>query len=165
MVGKTRKNRKGPSESATEFPEGTIHRGLDKQDWVVKKTASGVHRWIPSLSAELFGYKRLTVDHLSKNIGKKIPIYEREYCTTWPPGGVCPLLRIKFTPTGDAQLLDATKPYENWLKTRTPPIKNNTMFMINGDPDGYFDKLQVDSVNKTLVSSRVMNTEAFVKVS
>ena len=37
---KTRKNkdrsRKSPSDSATDFPEGTIKLGNNKQQWVVK---------------------------------------------------------------------------------------------------------------------------------
>jgi hypothetical protein len=38
MPGKTRKARKGPTESASDFPEGTIKRGNDKQNWVVMKS-------------------------------------------------------------------------------------------------------------------------------
>lgn len=39
-------NRKSPSESATEFPEGTIKRGNDGELYVVKKVSNGTKRFI-----------------------------------------------------------------------------------------------------------------------
>ena len=47
----TRKNknkgRKGPSESATDFPVGTIKLGNNKKKWIVKKVLGGSQRWVP----------------------------------------------------------------------------------------------------------------------
>jgi len=47
----TRKNkdkgRKGPSESATDFPVGTIKVGNNKKKWIVKKVSNGTQRWVP----------------------------------------------------------------------------------------------------------------------
>jgi hypothetical protein len=47
----TRKNkdkgRKGPSESATDFPVGTIKVGNNKKKWIVKKVSNGSQRWVP----------------------------------------------------------------------------------------------------------------------
>jgi hypothetical protein len=44
-MSKTKKNRKGPAESATIFPVGTTKRGNDGNAWKIIKTDSGVHRW------------------------------------------------------------------------------------------------------------------------
>ncbi len=41
----TRKTRKGPSESATIFPIGTIKKGNDGNKWKIIETGTGVHRW------------------------------------------------------------------------------------------------------------------------
>lgn len=41
----TRKTRKGPSESATIFPIGTIKKGNDGNKWKIIETRTGVHRW------------------------------------------------------------------------------------------------------------------------
>ena len=160
MVAKTRKVRKGPSESAANFPEGTIKKGNDNHPWVIKKVSGGSQRWMPYSSTELFGYKPLTVDYLAKHIGSTITVYEREYMDTWPKNFSKETSYIhKFTPTGNALL--GKKVIEGWLKTQSPQIKNNTMFFIEGTD---VLPLQVDSKNKTLVSSNLLNSEAFVKV-
>ena len=161
MPGKTRKvlkTRKGPSESASEFPEGTIKQGNDKQSWVINKVSGGSQRWVPYSSTELFGYKPLTVDYLAKHIGKPITVYERGYDDTWPKN-FSKKTSHKFTPTGNALL--GKKILTDWLKTQSPQIKNDTMFFIE-NKEGLH--LQVDSKNKTLVSSNLLNMEAFVKV-
>ena len=161
MPGKTRKiskTRKGPTESASEFPEGTIKIGNDKESWVIKKVSGGSQRWVPYSSTELFGYKPLTVDYLAKHIGKSITVYERGYDDTWPKN-FSKRTSYKFTPTGNALL--GKKVLEGWLKTQSPQIKNDTMFFIEGVD---VLPLQVDSKNKTLVSSNLLNMEAFVKV-
>lgn len=167
MANKTRKNkggsRKSPSESATDFPEGTIKVGNNKQKWVVKKVSGGSQRWIPYESVELFGYKALTVDYLAKHIGKPVKIYEREYSDLWPTKSNSKLYASTFTPNGNAGPLTNKKRIEGWLKTQKPSIKDRTVFTIDGSEDG-LDSLQVDSINKTTVSSNMMNQEAFVKV-
>lgn len=161
MPGKTRKARKGPTESASDFPEGTIKQGNDKQSWVIKKVTGGSQRWMPYNSTELFGYKPLTVDYLAKHIGRTITVYEREYKDIWPKNFSKGTSYIhKFTPTGNALL--GKNVLEGWLKTQYPQIKNNTMFFIECGED--CQPLQVDSKNKTLVSSNLLNMEAFVKV-
>jgi len=42
---KTRKKRKGPSESATKFKVGVKKRGNDANIWVIIKSKNGVKRW------------------------------------------------------------------------------------------------------------------------
>ena len=44
-MSKTQKIRKGPSESATIFPIGTIKKGNDGNKWKIIETGTGVHRW------------------------------------------------------------------------------------------------------------------------
>lgn len=164
MVNRTRKNkgRKGPSESATDFPEGTIKIGNNKEKWVVKKIGVS-QRWVPYESVELFGYKALTVDYLAKHIGKTIKIYEREYSDMWPPKSKSKLYISTFTPNGNAGPTFNKKRIEGWLYTQKPPIKDHTMFSIDGG-ENELGPLQVDSINKTLVSNNIMNQEAFVKI-
>lgn len=41
----TKKLRKGPSASATDFSVGTIKKGNDGNNWIVVATKSNVHRW------------------------------------------------------------------------------------------------------------------------
>jgi hypothetical protein len=43
---KLKKNRQGPSESATLFDEGTIKKGNDGKNWIITVTTAGVHRWL-----------------------------------------------------------------------------------------------------------------------
>ena len=174
MANTTRKVRKSPSESATLFPEGTMKKG-----WVVKKAANGVQRWIPEVSVEMNGFKKFTVDHAAKKIGKTITLYAREYSDMWPSKNAwtnpenSTYVRFLFTPNGAAGVM-GKKMNENWLKTRTPAIKDRTMFVLDGkvsqctnalckDPLELPDGLMVDSVGKKMISSNFMNTEVFVK--
>ena len=76
--------RPSPSESATSLPEGSIRTGGNGAYWIIVRTNKGVPRWVPEESCELNGWRKLTVDHLAKHIGKPMEIYEREYIDTWP---------------------------------------------------------------------------------
>lgn len=44
-MSKTRKGRKGPTDSATKFQVGTKKKGNDGNTWKVVKTSNGVQRW------------------------------------------------------------------------------------------------------------------------
>lgn len=44
-MGKTKKKRKGPSESATDYNIGTKKKGNDGNQWIIMATSSGTHRW------------------------------------------------------------------------------------------------------------------------
>lgn len=166
MIGKTRKQRKGPSVSATTFPEGTIEKGNNGYPWVVKTTANRVQRWVPYFHAELHGFAPLTVAYLAKHIGDKITIYEREYDSIWPKT-TRGMQMSHFVPNGNA--VKGKTVVEGWLRSQKPAIRDNTIFGIQGMSDIFgggmeLTWMQVDSKNKTLVSSNVMNTEAFVRV-
>lgn len=161
MPAATRK-RKGPSMSATSVIEGTIARGNDGDLWAKKGG-----RWIPYASTALNGLSPLTVDYLAKHIGKTITIYERGYESTWPTS-VRNMSTLKFRPNGDA--INEKKIIKGWLKVRRPAIKKGSMFSVDGDltfPGSAPQHLglQVDSVNKRLVSSNIINMEAFVQKS
>jgi hypothetical protein len=69
-MSKTEKIRKGPTESATQFPVGTIKKGNDGNKWKIIETGTGVHRWskIPPSS-----YHTRTVKIKSKSKSKSNP--------------------------------------------------------------------------------------------
>ena len=159
---KTRKNRQSPKASATLFPEGAIEYGKDFR-WVVTKTKSGVKRWVPFHSTCLFGYRPLTADILQKHIGDPLMVYERQSISTWPRGPRDFDISYSFTASGDGECNG--KQYSNWLKTRAPAVKEHDLFIIKGKMKSKdFDvTIQVAPVPSELVSTNLMNTDAFVK--
>ncbi len=167
---KTRNARPSPAESATSFSEGTIRKGGNHRYWVVKKMSNGVNRWIPTESAEINGIERLTVEYMETMIGKEINIYVRGYSDTWPtPDEFEP--NLLFRPDGNARIHKNKKILENWLHTRTPPVKKGQYFYVTGlgtytddSQHRIFDTLQVDSSSGISVSPNLLNTEAFVRV-
>ena len=165
MAGKTlkNKNRKSPPGSATESPEGTVEFGNDKQRWVVKKASTGVQRWVPFANTELFGYKPLTADILRQYIGKPLVVYERSLSYMWPKGPKDFDVKYTFTASGDAELNG--KQFEGWLKKKTPAVKRKDLFILGGTMKGDLDStLQVGIKPDELISSNLMNSDAFVKV-
>ena len=169
--------RKSPTESATAFTVGTIKKGNDKERYVVTKTSTGVHRWVPFTTAELNNMKPLTIDYLSKNIDKPIKLYVREYLLEWPKKsdwGKNPATHstIIFKPTGNAIL--GKKVLYGWLKKKDiKDIKEGTYFYIEGYINFYpndktsnleLSSLQVDSKHKKIVSLNLMSNEVFVVV-
>lgn len=169
-VGGGGKTRKGPIESATSFPEGTI-----KGAWVVKCASNGVPRWVPDVSVELNGFRRLTVDYSAKHIGKPITLYVREYNEMWPTANAwtksseATYYKANFTPNGDA--INRKTRIDGWLKSRKPVIKKGAHFYVDGPvsictnkyDDPLPDGIQVDSNGKKLMSLNFMNQEVFVK--
>ena len=57
------KTRKSPVESATLFKVGTKKRGQDGQIWIVKKTKTGVQRWVVSSVTEKKKLKKIPLKH------------------------------------------------------------------------------------------------------
>jgi hypothetical protein len=162
--------RKGPQESATSFPEGTM-----KGSWVVKKASNGVPRWMPTVSVELNGFRLLTVDYVAKNIGKPITLYVREYHELWPKKNAWTkpeddtYFTAKFVPDGDATSGKTKIP--EWLKSRKPEIKKGAHFYVDGPVSlcnrgkcDIVDGVQVDSIGKKIMSLNFMNQEIFIKV-
>jgi hypothetical protein len=60
-MSKTRKTRKGPSESATQFSIGTIKKGNDGNKWKIIETGTGVHRWSKMTDIQHPSYHNTTV--------------------------------------------------------------------------------------------------------
>ena len=174
---KLNKERKSPNESATLFDVGTMEKGNDGHTWVIMSDKNNNKRWVPYTSVELNGLKALTVDYLAKNIDKTLKLYDREYGNQWPDKNdwseknkmkkkASGHYTILFKPTGNAIL--GKKVLKNWLKTQQPPIKDNTYFKVEGyisfdnDPNNMeLLSFQVDSKNKKIVSSNLINIETF----
>lgn len=169
---KTNKNRPSPTESATSLPEGSIRRGGNGNRWVVKKTSNGISRWTPIESVELNGWKLLTTDYLSKNIGKPITFYERMYNDEFPKKNEN-MQKGLFIPNGNAQVNKKIQ-LQNWLKTQKPNVQSGQLFMVLGKGGYIFNdknnvtnndfSLQIDSKYTQYVSGNVMNSESFIKV-
>lgn len=167
---KTRKNkRKSPKASATTYPEGSIEFGSDGERWVVKETENGIKRWVPFYSTVLSGYKPLTAKILASHINKPLKVYERQMGDVWPKSPKDFDVRYTFTASGDGELVKKRKihtNYPNWLSKHTYTIKKNDLFFIKGcmKSDDFSGEIQVAPLPGELVSSNLMNTEAFVKV-
>jgi len=135
-------SRKSPKESATLFSEGVIMRGLDKSQFVVKKTAQGVKRWVPYASTTLFGFRPAKTTDISKS--KPTILYDRGYMDKWPKS-TRGMAKMIFRPTGKI-----TKMYiEGYPKYAREPE--------------FFGALVFNKETK-LVSSNLLNMEAFVKL-
>lgn len=164
MTLKNIKERKSPINSATMYAEGTIEFGNDNQRWVVKKTKSGTHRWVPFYSTTLFGYTPLTAKILAKFINKSIIVYERQLSYNWPKNSKDFDVKYSFIASGDVE--KGGKIFEKWLKKKIPSVKKNNIFIIKGimKSNDYEGSIQVAPLPGELISSNLMNTDAFVKI-
>jgi hypothetical protein len=170
-MGKTRKVRKAPVESATSLPEGTI-----KGSWVIKKASNGVPRWMPARSVELNGFRLFTVDLAAKQIGKPVTLFCREYKETWPSKNAwskradSTYMKYTFVPNGDA--LKGKTRIPGWLRTRKVAVPKGSHFYLDGplyegamSKSNYLaDSIPVNSGDGKVVSVDLMGTETFVKV-
>jgi hypothetical protein len=158
-----KKVRKSPSKSATEYEEGSIEFGNDKNRWVVKATKTGIKRWIPFANCSLFGYKPLTIDYLENNIGIPITVFERQSPYMFPKKSKDFDVKYKFIASGHATLNG--KFYENWLKTRKPIIKKKDMLIIDGvmKSKDINSTIHASHIPNELVSTNLMNTDAYIK--
>jgi hypothetical protein len=156
--------RKSPSESATTFSEGTIKYGNDNKKWVVKKNKNMIQRWVPFHNTTLFGYAPLTAKILAQNIGKPITIYERQSSYMWPKSRKDFDVKYKFIASGHGILKD--KKYENWLKTKKPIVKKKDIFIVDGlmKSKDIIATLQVSPLPEELISTNLINTDAYIKI-
>jgi len=167
---KTRKARPSPVASATWSPEGRIFPGGNNRRWVVTKTAKGVKRWTPYERTAILGYAPLTVDILAKNKGKPLKVYERAieyFMDEWPRAPKDFDVSYEITPTGDVTI--GGKVRKDWLKTQKPRLpsrdyRNEVIGTYSAQFGNYRGPIHVDPITKSLVSSNVDNTEAFVKI-
>jgi hypothetical protein len=158
---KSRKWRPSPVESATSLSEGSIRIGGDGNRWVIKSMSNGIPRWIPIEICVMNGWKLLTVDYISKNIGKNITYYSRMYNQNFPKKTE-KMEKAIFIPNGHAQVNKKKTLLYNWLKTQSPPVKPGSFFSLLGS--GTYGSIQVDSKHPQQVSDNIMNMEAFIKV-
>jgi hypothetical protein len=112
--------------------------------------------------------RRLTAKILARNIGKKVKVYEREIRNIFPKSTKDFDVKYTFTPSGDGELIKhRTKHilYPNWLRKRNYTVKKNDLFFIKGEmkSKNLEGEIQVAPLPTELVSSNLMNTEAFVK--
>jgi hypothetical protein len=166
-----KKNRKSPSKSATLQKEGTIMLGENLEYWVVKKNKNSIKKWIPYHSAEIFGYTPLTAKILKKNINKPIIVFERELRNYFPKKKSDFDVKYSFTPSGDAELYSKKKSEDNkifinWLKNKNYIVKKNDILIIKGTmkSKNIDATLHVSPKPSELVSSNLMNTQAFIKI-
>ena len=113
-------------------------------------------------------FRRLTAKILARNIGKKVTVYEREARDFFPRSTRDFDVKYTFTPSGDGELIKhRTKHilYPNWLRKRNYTVKKNDLFFIKGKmiSKDISAEIQVAPLPAELVSSNLMNTEAFVK--
>lgn len=113
-------------------------------------------------------FRRLTAKILARNIGKKVKVYEREIRNIFPRSTRDFDVKYTFTPNGDGELIKhRTKHilYPNWLRKHNYTVKKNDLFFIKGEmkSKNLNGEIQVAPLPTELVSSNLMNTEAFVK--
>jgi len=155
-----------PSESATQFEAGTEKRGNDGRLWVVSLTKSKVKRWTPYISTKLNGLQALTLDYLTKNVGKPVRVYDREWNDVWPTSkNEEEMYNYMFIPSGDMKSMKNKTVVKDWLRTRNPPVKRGVLFLILGTVDGKPWSLALDSNGGQLISSNFLSRECFTDAS
>ena len=98
----------------------------------------------------------LTVSYLAKHIGIPVKVFERQIGTEMFD------IQYSFTASGNAE--KAGKVYPGWLKTRKPAIKKNDLFIIGGLMRSKDIDATLQAGPSGLVSTNLMNTEAFVRI-
>lgn len=151
--------RKAPSDSATKHTLGVIGIGIDGSQWVVTQTTRGVKRWSPYHSTSLFGFMPLNTNILAEHIGKPITVYERQSTYNWPTKLTDFDVKYTFTASGGV-VLNGKIISGLFVK----PIKKNDMCIIQGTLTSKDYYGTIHAAPNGLVSSNLMNTDAFVRV-
>jgi hypothetical protein len=152
-----------PEQEANLYDEGTIEFGKDSQRWVVKKTENG-KEWVPLYSTSLFGFRHLTAKILEENINTPITVYERQSQSFWPKSLDDFDIKYDFAASGDAEFVKDKQVFENWLRTRTPAVKEGQYVILKGEltSNDIEAGIQVGTFPDELVSSNLMNTDAYI---
>ena len=161
---KKRLVRPSPSESATSLPEGSIRIGNNKEMWVVVNNAKGVSRWTPIENVKLNGWQLLTLDYLSKNIGKPIVIYERTIEQDWPGTHDKMLEKYEFITDGHLQI--GKKIINNWLQQNSRKMDKNKMnILLHRNPKQFHLGLglETDNMWSNQLATNPYKHQAFVK--
>lgn len=155
-----------PEQQANLYLEGTIEFGKDSNErWVVKETENG-KQWVPFYSISLFGFRPLTAKILEENINKPIRIYERQSQYSWPKSLDDFDVKYDFAASGDVEFVKDKQVIQNWLITKTPPVNEGQYVILKGEltSNDIEAGIQVGTLPGELVSSNLMNTDAFIKV-
>jgi hypothetical protein len=109
----------------------------------------------------MFGYAPLTAAYLAKHIGKPVAIYERAMMDKWPRSSKDFDVKYVFIATGATEAGDTV--YPKWLKTQKPPVGEDELMIVDGTlkSKDYAGTIQVGPSG--LISTNLMNSEAFVK--
>lgn len=153
-----------PEQEANLYDEGSIEFGKDSNErWVVKKTENG-KEWVPFYSTSLFGFRPLTAKILEKNINKPIRIYERQLQYSWPKSLDDFDVKYDFAASGGVEFVKNKQVFENWLTTRTPAVNEGQYVILKGEltSNDIEAGIQVGTLPGELVSSNLMNTDAFI---
>jgi hypothetical protein len=155
-----------PDLEAKLYVEGTIEFGKDSNErWVVKNTENG-KQWVPLYSVSLFGFRHLTAKILEENINKPITVYERQSQSSWPKTLDDFDVRYDFAASGDVEFVKDKQVIQNWLTTRTPAVNEGQYVILKGEltSNDIEAGIQVGTLPGELVSSNLMNTDAFIKI-
>lgn len=155
-----------PDLEANLYFEGTIEFGKDSERWVVKQTESGVKEWVPFHSTTLFNFTPLTAKILEQNINKPIIVYERQSQSMWPKCLEDFDVKYTFIASGDAEFVKDKQVIQNWLITKTPPVNEGQYVILKGEltSNDIEAGIQVGTLPGELVSSNLMNTDAFIHI-
>lgn len=155
-----------PDLEANLYFEGTIEFGKDSERWVVKQTESGVKEWVPFHSTTLFKFTPLTAKILEQNINKPITVYERQSQSMWPKCLEDFDVKYTFIASGDAEFVKDKQVIQNWLITKTPPVNEGQYVILKGEltSNDIEAGIQVGTLPGELVSSNLMNTDAFIHI-
>lgn len=153
-----------PEQEANLYDEGSIEFGKDSNErWVVKNTENG-KEWVPFYSTSLFGFRPLTAKILEENINKPTRIYERQLQYSWPKSLDDFDVKYDFAASGGVEFVKNKQVFENWLTTRTPAVNEGQYVILKGEltSNDIEAGIQVGTLPGELVSSNLMNTDAFI---
>lgn len=132
-----------PANTTRKLKEGTIK--FSKRNRLVYKKS----KWIPFESATLNGYKPLTAKILEKFRGKPLIVYEKQATSSWPQKRKDFDVKYTFTTSKEAIL--------------NKSVKEGEMFIIEGVMKSHDIDSTLQLAPSGLVSTNLMNTDAFVK--
>jgi glutathione peroxidase-family protein len=179
--------KKYTSRPAPPYPaqncKNIIKTGNNGKKYKSVSNKNGIYKWklIQSKRTSTKSYKKMnkfTVDYAAKNINKLITIYCREYKdeepkkSDWIQNKCGTHYKLKFRPNGNAGIEGKKQRIENWLISQKPPIKNRTLFVLDGELyyyennkwmlDSDTQPFRVDSRGKQNLSVNLLNTECFI---
>ena len=112
MLALTKKNRKGPNESARLFNIGTIKKGNDGNNWIIIETKNKTHRW-----KKINNNKTIKKSQNKKKVGKTINIKINNEITNYK--GLWKPLPKSISKMSREDLINNLKKFRNAWETVT----------------------------------------------